>query len=789
MSKGLNTEAPLINFPEEFTTDELNYELLVNGSRRRRQGLGLETGGIDIAIASGYTVNNPVRFFDWENVANISTINKLVAQVGFNLHIFDDTSPVSTTHSAAILDLRTYKVLNATDAQVAGSPVQAAFGRGHLFIFGKYTTPFYIEYNTATGVYTTNVINIMERDFTGSDDGYDNTAQPAGPIASHTYNLKNRGWTDAQITAFQASQSKQPSKAMIPWLGLVRTLTAANTYNDDGVRTFSPSKLVAELFQDASAPVGHFIKSPFTGTSASDTTTAIPITTWTINEVGGPQTMFITTSGPHGLAVLDSVQVSAVIGVYNTTPGIPVTPQFTVDQFVTVTVIDSATQFRCIVNFPTGYPFVSWLNQYQSLGGVYVKSTSNPTGNVIDFRPKAGAFFAGRVWYGGIDTSRLGGRVYFSQIIENDPQYSKCYQVADPTDERVPDLVATDGGVIVIPEASNVLKLEPYGMSLLVVASNGIWEIGPGAGGYFSATSYSVRKVTDSGAVSAAAFILADNTPVYFGITDIYSIQANPQSGLLTSTNISQSVINTFYNNIPLAARSACVGVWDDLAKRLIWLYNSTGTLAYTYDKALVFDARLSAFIPYGFGYTNTNFVASIFALKEAGQQQKVKYVGMLNSGATLRVAEPNNSTTYVDLGISEPDCYMITGYDFLGNVAQQKVVPRVTVFSRKTETGYGVAPEYQPVRPSSTQMRSRWDWSDNASASKWGNYQEVYRRARIYIPSYPVTDTFNDGAILVVSNNMIRGCGRVLQLEFRAGVGKDSWLQGWKTNFNAYDY
>ena len=787
MSKGLNTEAPLINFPDEFTTEEQNYELLVNGSRRRRQGLGLETGGVDITIGGGYTVNDPVRTFDWENVANIPAINRLVMQVGYILHIFDDTTPVSQSHSLVTIDMRDFAVLNATDAQIASWPVEASFGRGHLFIFGKYTNPFYIEFNPDTGIYTANVINIRERDFTGVDDGYDNTAQPLGPIASHTYNLKNRGWSDSQLADFQTDQSKQPSKAMIPWLGLVRTLTPSDMYDADGVRTFSPAKLVAELFQDASAPVGHFIKSPFSDSDAPDASTALPILTWTINEVPGPQTMIITTDGAHGLAVSDSVLVAPVLGTYNTTPGIPTQPQFTVDQYVTVTVVDSPTVFRCVVNFPSGYPFVSWHDQYQVLGNVYVTSTANPTGNVIDFRPKAGAFFAGRVWYAGVDTARLGGRLYFSQVIENDPQYAKCYQVADPTDERFPDLVATDGGVIVIPEASNVLKVVPYGMSLIVVANNGIWEIGPGSSGYFAATGYSVRKITDSGAVSSGAFTLADNIPVYLGITDIYSIQTNPQSGLLTSTNISQSVINTFYNDIPLVSRRSAIGVWDDLGKRLVWLYNSSGGLTFTYDRALVYDLRLGAFIPFAYGYTETDFVASIFALKEAGEQQKIKYVGILASGTTLRISEPNNSTDYVDLDISEPACYLITGYDFLGNVANQKVVPRVTVFSRKTETGYGPAPDYEPVRTSSTQMRSRWDWSDNASASRWGNFQEVYRRGRTYIPADPTTDHFDNGEVLVVSNNMIRGCGRVLQLEMRAGSGVDSWLQGWKTNFNAY--
>ena len=39
LNGGLNTEFNELGFPEGYTTDEANYELLVDGSRRRRKGL------------------------------------------------------------------------------------------------------------------------------------------------------------------------------------------------------------------------------------------------------------------------------------------------------------------------------------------------------------------------------------------------------------------------------------------------------------------------------------------------------------------------------------------------------------------------------------------------------------------------------------------------------------------------------------------------------------------------------------------------------------------------------
>lgn len=787
MAKGLNTEAPLINFPDGYTTDEVNYELTIRGERRRRLGLALEAAGEAVTI-DDYAVGDAVRAFDWENVAGIATINFIVMQVGFRLFIFNDASPLSPTEKPSTIDLRVHGVSGSTDVQISQHPLEAAFGRGHLFLFGKYTTPIYIEYDPAVEVFTVTQIQIKERDFQGEDDGYSNTVQPSAFIDSHVYNLKNRGWTQAFIDAYFADQALFPSKAMPPWLGLARTLTAGNSYNDDGVRTFVPDKLTAEYFQDASAPFGHFIINPFDTTLSSGSGGILGIVTWT--EPGGllpntPFTMTIETAGVHGLAPADTVTISGLtasfIRAYDG-GGIPQTEFFSVEGSYTVTSTPDTTHLTVSVTFPN-YPFVGWYSQYLTLGNVYTDTSSTPTGTTVDFRPKAGTFFAGRVWYAGIDTARLAGRVYFSQVIEADSQYAKCYQVADPTDERISDLVPSDGGVIVIPEASNVLKIMPFSSSLLVFASNGVWQIGPGELGYFAATSYSVRKITDSGAVSPGSIILVDNLPIYWSTTDIFAISQDPRTGYLLTNNLSEKVINTFYNSIPLSKRRESTGVYDDLAKRIVWFYGSaTSVNINAYDCALVYDLRMGAFVPYRFAYSSTEYVTGGLILKEAEQVSKIKYLGIV--GGDLYVGEASNYTDYKDFGISEPECYMVTGYDSLRDPGTHKVAPTITTYSRKTETGYGAGPTYIPIRPSSTQMRARWDWADEASASKWGRYQEIYRHKQIYIPTTPASDGFDDGIPLVVAKSQIRGKGRVLQLEFRAGAGKDSWIQGWKTNF-----
>jgi hypothetical protein len=797
-ARGLNTEASLINFPDGFSSDEENYSLLINGSRRRRLGLALEADGSNYTLGYGYAIGDAVRSFDWENVAGDPTLNFIVVQVGFYLHIYKDTNVVSTNKSNTSIDLRLYKISGATNANVAQSPVDCSYGLGHLFVTHRYITPFWIKYTPDTDTFTVTTIKVEERDFEGVDDGYSNSAQPSSATPSHTYNLKNRGWTDAQISAFQTSQGKQPSKAMIPWLGLERPLavygsgaTQNAVYHEDGVRQFSPAKLVAELFQDASAPQGHFIRDPFDTTSVpiSGPTTDYAISTWTISgTTPGTQTITVTTSGNHGLSNGDTVQISGTQAYYFSiygTGGFPdfYVPLYSFDGTYTVSSVTSNT-FQISVTFVPD--FDSWAAQYAALGTVTTSQQSNPTGEAAGTRFKTVAFFAGRVWYAGAETPKLSTKIYFTQIIESEAQYGKCYQVADPTDERISDIVPSDGGVIVIPEAANVVRIMAYGASLLVFASNGVWQIGPGADGYFTATSYSVRKITDSGTVSPAAIVMADNSPMYWGLTDIYAIVQDPNSGFLVAQNISQNTINTLYNEIPQAAKLVCQGVFDDLNKKIIWLYSNNNGVAltnYSYNKALLFDVRLSAFTKYGFGYsTSTGYVGSIFVTKYGLGTRKIKYVCFTNSSATLVIAEARNFTTYQDFGVTEPECYLVTGYDTVGDSAARKYAPYIYVFSNKTEEGYTVnGDQYTPIRESSTKMQARWDWADLSSAGKWGAEQEVYRHSRLYVPNNPNTDKFDDGQPMIVTKNKVRGTGRSLHLKFKAGTGKDSWLAGWQ--------
>lgn len=790
LNKGLNTEASLLNFPDGYTVDEQNYELFVDGSRRRRKGIDVEAGGAPVPMVPTTASTGAYCVFRWQNAGGIPQNDYVVIQTGYILKFFLDTDPVSVNDVDATIDLDTFRRPLSTTQDVESSMVEISYGRGHMFVVGKHIFPFYVKLDTTTTPYDLEPIriDIRERDLEGVDDGYAVTAQPVDALSTHLYNLSNRGWTSAQITAFFASQAKYPSKAMIPWLGLRRALTASNAYDDDGVRTFSPDKLVAELFQDATAPIGHNIRDPFDTTTIQVTTGVNPfaISTWSISgTTAGAQTITITTALPHGLAPAAPIFISGQSAQFNKALGrVRVVTEFTFNGDAVIVATPAANQLTISVTFPSG--FVGWKNQFKSYGTVYGTAISNPFGVQCPYGPKAVAFFAGRVWFAGTDYDKLSTKIWYSQIIESDAQYGKCYQQADPTDERVPDLVATDGGFIVIPEISNVLKMIPYGNSLLIYAYNGVWQIGGGEKGFFAADGYSIRKITDIGCVAQKSVVVAENIPFYWGISDIYAIAQDVRSGFLFAQNISLDSVTTLYNRIGFNYKFNCQGAYDEQSKKIVWLHSQTDAGAdfanFNYQRALCFDVRLKAFIKYKFSAFSGHSIRSLFVVTPFPTvTPKLKLVVAEGAGANL-VISTFNRTDYEDWGNVDAEAYLLAGYDSLGDPLGRQNAPYIGVFSKKTETGYAAD---TPINTSSTLVQARWDWADQAVSGKWGAQQQAYRHPRQYIPANPVTDGFDDGAPLVIAKLQLRGTGRNLQIKFSAGAGKDSWLAGWKIYYD----
>jgi len=444
------------------------------------------------------------------------------------------------------------------------------------------------------------------------------------------------------------------------------------------------------------------------------------------------------------------------------------------------------------------------------------------------FRPKVCAFFAGRAWYAGMGSAKELGTVYFSQVLDVISNAGNCYQQNDPTSEVFSDILDSDGGVIQIPEAGEIIGLQPLGRGITVLASNGVWFVS-GIDLAFSASNYSVTRISNVGCSSAKSIVAVEDSLIYWSNTGIYTISPGTTAAELSAQNISDRNIKTFYQNIPTLNKIYAEGSYNVSNKLVYWLYSgvdtgSTSSGRYNKTSILALDVKLNAWywhdldttlgvIPVSLETTkettlssstydvlvgvNTvqvstdNVVATLSVVNGTVQQFKVLTLHPVTSNNySITFADFENvrttTTKFKDwynynTGGIEKSSYFITGYDMGGvGPARSKSVKYITTFMKRTETIFDA--DTVPVNPSGCLLQTRWDFTDNSYAGKWQTEAQVYRQNRPYFAE-PLT-TFDDSYPLVISKNKIRGRGKALQLKFSSEAGKDMQVVGWTTTF-----
>lgn len=193
------------------------------------------------------------------------------------------------------------------------------------------------------------------------------------------------------------------------------------------------------------------------------------------------------------------------------------------------------------------------------------------------------ASYAGRLFYSGIRSRvsfsdkfspKLSGSILFSQVGVTDDELVKCYQQSDPTSNTDSDVVPTDGGIIQIVEAVNIVKLLPVKNSLFVFAENGIWEIkGNDAG--FTATEFQVDKVSSIAVISRDSIVEANGTIVFWAKEGIFSLKPDQFGVGFDSTNLTIRTIQRFYNSLPNLVKEGARAYYDVSQNRIRWLFQS----------------------------------------------------------------------------------------------------------------------------------------------------------------------------------------------------------------------
>jgi len=426
-------------------------------------------------------------------------------------------------------------------------------------------------------------------------------------------------------------------------------------------------------------------------------------------------------------------------------------------------------------------------------------------------RFRATAAYAGRVWYAGLDSSANGGKVFYSKVIEDETDYGKCYQIADPTSEDTAGVVASDGGYLIIPEASNIRALFSTGAVLLVFAQNGIWVVG-GVDQIFKANEFYVKKLSNFGLYSPRTLVNAMGTPIFWDTSGIYTIKFTKLEE--ETVQIISAPIKTYFDDIPNNKKLEATAVFDRIGKRVYWMFpSSTETVAHKFNEMLILDLELEAFFPWrisdttgttpylmggfflsGFGSTQTeyNILAGTNQVIDASSNTVVQTLsaesGLVSSDIKFLVKTANNKLTvaeftgtdFLDWGSADYSSYAETGYDFMGDASLKKQSPYITTYLQRTEQNFVlVDDEYEPDYPSSCFLTVKWDLS--SQSSRWSESMQVYRLVNYPIPD-PGNLTFNYPYDTIVSRTKIRGKGRVLRLRFESEQGKDFYLLGWET-------
>ena len=739
--KGLITEAGPLTYPEGASLDEDNFVLNRDGSRSRRLGMAEEVATPYSTTAQFSNKASFTNIFEWDSPAGLSALSFLVVQSGESVLIFDR---LAANISTSLLHSFT------PDSYLEGSRYSFTSVDGILVVATGGSDLISVVYDTTTG-FTEDTYRVKVRDLWGVDDGLTegmditfrpfavSITPPKGYIKErHIYNLRNQTWATTRLAA-SSEETKDP---IFSFLG------------------FSTVDLFGQRYPSNCDTVNQALyANPQDGQDA-------------LSKRLYARDLFVNPPGtvyaPRGYFLLDVFNRGA-------------SRKEELEELESTA--QSADQDYLVVN-------KDLIPEDRTSGGVSVT-----------------AEYAGRAWYGGFSGELIGGDkrsprlssyVFFSQLVRSEAGLGSCYAEADPTSPETSDPVATDGGFIRIDGAKEIKHMEVIGTKLLVFADNGVWSVEGGSDFGFSATDYLVTKITNKGLINAGSVVYTGSSVLYWSESGIF-VTGQGELGNVTSTSITNTTIQSFYDDISYEDKGNAVGVFDDYTNKVRWVFSG--------NRELILDLNLSSFStstiygtkevrgaftipPYASGSVTENITVSgeqvtvigedvvITYKSRASGVREVKYaVATQNGDLTDLTFATYSDVDFLDYGTTDAAAYLITGYVTQGDFQRNKSVPYLTLHFKKTEVGFDE--NFEPVGASGCLVRVAWEWANSTNSNRWGNQFQGYRFRRHYIPA-DASDEFDNGFETVVTKNKLRGKGRALSLHFNTEAGKDCVILGW---------
>lgn len=794
--RGLITEAGPFTFPENASQDENNFQLNIKGYRQRRLGIDYESGishsSEDLQPAN-YILENfenvAISLFKWEGANNNGNNVIICVQIGYRLKFFyAPETPIISSYLGEI----TFTV----DSVDPTEQFQYASISGRLVVVTGGRSIFQIVYNEDDEEFEIHEHGLLVRDLWGVEDNYaDNyrvlqseTSQPE--FDTRWYNLINRGW--GSTNAASKTSILSSDNFAFHWLSDIPGVNAWPNLQDvisSGIKPDDPGDLNVPLVISSS--------------------------------IGG-------SSAPIGFAVLDIFQRGTTR--YYLSGNLDILNNYSSSSNSSWGQLSGGRYlYGChdrIQNNGTPSPIGSLLTENLEL------PLDETEGGIRCVAPYAGrifyAGFSSKVIDGDAKSPNLGSYVAFSQVAESIDSIGKCFQAGDPTSYETPDLVDSDGGTIKIPEAAKIVKLLPFGQTLLVFSTNGVWTIRGGTEEGFSATSYQVHRITNVGVSGPDSIIEAEGSIYYWSDSGIYIIQADPGGFSFNVENLASNTIQTYYNDIPSTAKQTVTVAYSRESKVISWVFNNdpdygvTEGNLYRFNSQLNLDLRLNAFYRYTFAsdledlelpaisgiFISPNFTTDTYSDQVVvgaddvqADSEDVVISEVLAQGSTSRLTYLITTVigttpyfafgslinprfldweTYDSVGTDSP-AYLETGFETIGDSQRNKQGKYVIVHMERTETGFDA--NLDPLNPSGCLMTIKWDFADHSNSGKISDPVQVYRLRRNYIPSGS-GDEFNYGQSVITSKNKIRGRGKSLVLRFESEAGKNCILYGWGSTF-----
>ena len=187
--KGLITEAAELTFPDGASVDELNCDLRRDGSRRRREGVALESN----YTLSSFTITNDelVNTGNWVNVGGNASLEFLVIQKGNKLYFYNKADlPYSSQAESFNVNLSSYEFSGSIGANNA--KCQFASINGTLVVSSEAINTIVISYSGSN--ITVASISFKTRDFEWQGNVDEYSTNDSTPSAGRTYDAKNSGW-------------------------------------------------------------------------------------------------------------------------------------------------------------------------------------------------------------------------------------------------------------------------------------------------------------------------------------------------------------------------------------------------------------------------------------------------------------------------------------------------------------------------------------------------------------------------------------------------------------------